>query len=150
MKDGLVGDKICNSPWLVNQLTTFEKVYTATGQKQCWFCLFWRLQYHNIFWGRCFIASVSPRSYQTWFSTQISCQLTTFLNDRLVASAQHFPFLHQLQHRSDIGYKYWKRSTLRNITSLACETKPTLCKLSKTDTACFKQAIDATKVTNKF
>ena len=38
-KEGLVGDKICNSPWLVNQLATVERVRT-TGRKQCWFCLF--------------------------------------------------------------------------------------------------------------
>ena len=38
--------QICNSLmvlYLVNQLTTFETVCTATGRKLCWFCLLWRL-----------------------------------------------------------------------------------------------------------
>jgi len=47
-KEGLVGDEICNSPWLVNQLATVERVRT-TGRKQCWFCLFWRLT-TTFFW----------------------------------------------------------------------------------------------------
>ena len=38
-KDGLVGDKICNSPWLMNQLATVERVCTATGRKQCLFVI---------------------------------------------------------------------------------------------------------------
>ena len=55
----------------------------------------------------------------------------TFSNDRVVAEAWHFLFPRQLQRQSDIRYEYWKRSVLRNIKNLACETKPTICKLSK-------------------
>ena len=56
----------------------------------------------------------------------VSCQLMTFLNDRLVAQARPFPF--PCQRQSDIQYKYWKRSPLQNRKGLACETKPTVCK----------------------
>ena len=38
-KEGLVGDKICNIPWLMNQLATVERVRTMTGRKQCLFVI---------------------------------------------------------------------------------------------------------------
>ena len=79
------------------------------------------------FWG-CFIASLSSGPYQTWFSRPVSCQLMTFSNNGLVARARPFPFPWQLQRQLDIGYKHWKRSALWNIMSLACKTKPTVCK----------------------
>ena len=72
---------------------------------------------------------VSSGPYQTWFSRLISCQLVTFLKDRLVTWARPFPF--PGQHRSNIGYEYLKWLALRNIRSLACVTKPTVCKQSK-------------------
>ena len=105
-KEGLVGDKICNSPWLVNQLATVERVRT-TGRKQCWFCLFWRLT--TTFFGS---ASVSSGPYadivfkpdilpsDNFFERQVSC-----------ASPTH-PFPWQLQRRLDIGYEYWKGSAV--------------------------------------
>ena len=42
-----------------------------------------------------------------------------------------FPLPRQLQRRSCIGYEYWKRLVRQNITWLACEAKPTVCKLNK-------------------
>ena len=97
-KEGLVGDKICNSPWLMNQLATVERVRT-TGRKQCWFCLFWRLT--TFFWG-CFsvFRTISDIVFKAdilptddFFEWQVSC-----------ASPTH-PFPRQLQRRSDIGYE---------------------------------------------
>ena len=49
-KDGLFGDKICNSSWLVNQLATIDKVRTATGQMLVMSSL---KTYHDIFFGCC-------------------------------------------------------------------------------------------------
>jgi len=127
-KEGLVGDEICNSPWLMNQLATIERVRTATGRKQCWFCLFWRLT--TTFFGvlRCFgvFQTISDIVFNAdilptddFFEWQVSC-----------ASPTH-PFPRQLQCRLDIEYEYWKRSALRYITSLPCKTKPRVGKLSK-------------------
>ena len=111
----------------MNQLATVERVCTATGRKQCWFYLFWRLTTFfffvwvgglgcfGVFW------TISGIVFKA-----ISCQLMTFSNDRLVARARPFPFLQKLQCWLDIGYEYWKRLALRSITNLACETKPTV------------------------
>ena len=53
-KDGLVGDKICNSPRRVNQLATVDKFPTVTGQKQYWFCYSEDLPQHFLGVLRCF------------------------------------------------------------------------------------------------
>ena len=127
-KEGLVGDKICNSPWLMNQLVTVERVRTATGRKQCWFCLYWSftttffgvLRCFGVFWtisDIVFKADILPTN--DFFERQVSCASPTN------------PFLGQLQCRSDIEYEYWKWSALRYITSLPCKTKPRVGKLSK-------------------
>jgi len=117
-KEGIVSDKTCNSPWLMNQLATVERVRT-TGRKQCWFCLFWRLT--TTFFGGCFgvfrtisdiVLKPDILSTDDFFERQVSC-----------ASPTH-PFPRQLQRRSDIGYEYWKRSALRYVMSLPCKTKP--------------------------
>ena len=77
----------------------------------------------------CWLGVFYTVSLQTCFSRSISCQLVTFLNDRLVAWARPFPF--RWQHQSTIGYECWKWLALQNITSLAHETKPTVWKQSK-------------------
>ena len=127
-KEGLVGDKICNSPWLMNQLATVERVRTATGRKQCWFCLYWSftttffgvLRCFGVFWtilDIVFKADILPTN--DFFERQVSCASPTN------------PFLRQLQCRSNTEYEYWKWSALRYITSLPCKTKPRVGKLSK-------------------
>ena len=104
-KEGLVSGEICNSPWLVNQLATVERVHT-TRRKQCWFCLF----LPHFFW--CVSASSGPYHIvfkpdflptDDFFKWQVSC-----------VSPTH-PFPWQLQRRLDIGYEYWKWSALRYI-----------------------------------
>ena len=111
--------------YLVNQLTTFETVCTATGRKLCWFCLLWRLTatyslsalllWHLLnhirhgFQGR---YGILP-TYD-FFEWQISCTSPTLS--------------FSMPAQSDIQYKYWKRSPLQNRKGLACETKPTVCK----------------------
>ena len=88
----------------MNQLATVERVCTATGRKQCFvFVLSFLKTYHDIFWGY-FVASVSSGPHQAWFSRPISCQLTTFLNDRLVARARPAALIeYQIQVLEVIG-----------------------------------------------
>jgi len=65
LREGLVSDEICNSPWLVNQLATVERVRT-TSRKQCWFCLFWRL--NTTFFWMCFgVFRTISHSLQAWY-----------------------------------------------------------------------------------
>ena len=105
--------------------TRLERVRTATGQKLCWF---WRLT--TTFFGAVslfqhlldrirhgFHGDILP-TYD-FFEQQISCASLTFF--RFCGSCNVI----------DIGYEYWKQSVLWNVTSLACEPKPTVCKLSK-------------------
>ena len=54
-----------------------------------------------------------------FYEWQVSCTSPTL-------SIQALSVLQQ--HRSDIGYEYWKQLALRNTKHLACETKPTVCK----------------------
>ena len=97
----------------------------ATGlENLCWFCLLRRLittfslNAFGIFWtisDMVFKANILP-----------TCN---FLKDRLVTWVRPFPF--PGQHRSNIGHEYLKWLALQNIRSLACVTKPTVCKQSK-------------------
>ena len=83
-KDCLFSDKICNSPWLVNQLAAVERVRTARGWKQCWFCLFWKLT--TTFLPRCFgiFPTISDIVFKAdilptdnFFERQVSCASLT-------------------------------------------------------------------------
>ena len=75
----------------------------------------------------CFVASAYSGPFQTLFSRPYNIlPICAFFKDRLVSQARPFPF--PRQHRSHIRYKYWNRSAPRNRKSLACETKPTVCK----------------------
>ena len=134
-KDGPFGDKICNSPWLVNQFATVVKEFAKQQvESSAGFVFSEDLPQHSLGVFRCFCvfrtksdmvfkADILPTD--DFFERQVSC-----------ASPTH-PFPRQLQRRSDIGYsidnipsltassgyiiygyRYWKRSALRYIMSL--------------------------------
>ena len=108
--------------------TSIEKLTGSTGYRRKCACsvlvLSFLKTYHDIFGGvlRCFgifqivsdiVFKADILSTDDFIKPQVSCASPT------------------LSVATDIGYEYWKRSALRNMTSLACETKPTICKLSK-------------------
>ena len=102
---------------------TWKSSYSIRSKVLCWFCLLWILTTTCF---ECFVALATSGPYQSWFSTLMSCQVTTFSNNRVVVWAWPFPFPWQCW--SDIRYEYWKRLALWNRKDLAYETKPTVCK----------------------
>ena len=116
-KDGLFGGKICNSLWLVKEFNRLKAVLGFVSSEDLPWHFFGVLLHFGVFRtisDIVFKADILPSD--DFFEWQVSCASPTL------------SFQWQLQCWSDIGYKYWKWSALRNITSRACETKPTVCK----------------------
>ena len=111
---------VCGS-WISSQPLS---VCTTIGWKQCCMVLSFLKTYRDIFWGASLLWRL-PDPIIHSFQRLISCQLTTFSNETLIAWVRPFPSQLQLRHRSDI------ESDWCCGTSPACETKPTVCKLSK-------------------
>ena len=122
-KDGLFSDKICNSLWLVNQLATFKCLHNNRLKAVLHGFVFSEDLPRHL-WGASLLWRL-PDPIIHSFQRLISCKLTTFSNETLIAWVRPFPSQLQLQHWSDI------ESDWCCGTSPACETKPTVCKLSK-------------------
>ena len=127
-KGNLFGDKTCNSLWLVNQCATVRRVHRTV--ENCVTFVFSE-DLHDIFlWVlRCFgvFRTISDMFFKAsilptcnFFEQQVSCASNTLSISMAPAALNEY-----------IRYKYWKRLALRNITSLACETKQTVSKLSE-------------------